>query len=151
MRPPSIGAPMYPAVSIAYPRHMYQPFGSGVAQPRRITTNENAMTNRLTAHTDQASQAAARGVISPIPRLRSFVPSVTTPHSTALLSPERYDKRYEDRFLSRGVRPSKTYPLMSKRCMLVSSISGAVFSRGVCAPGNATAHFRALAVRVRLG
>src|SRR5215207_7456182 len=85
---------MYPTVSIAYPCHRYQPLGSGVDQPTKITSRENARSNRLTAHSDQASQAEARVPILPIPRPCSFAPSVTTPlYSTTVFQALRQPLR----------------------------------------------------------
>src|SRR5215217_953136 len=62
-----------------------------------------------------------------------LLPLLSQPHSIALPSPKRYDKRYEDRFLSRGVPNCQNSLRRNKRCMLVSTKSGADFSRG-CAP-----------------
>src|SRR5918995_1078154 len=79
MSPPRMGAPILPTVSMEKEDHGGHPFGSGVDQPRKTTTRDNAVRTRHKAHSDQASQAAARGVILPISRCRSFVLSVTTP------------------------------------------------------------------------
>src|SRR5215207_3733383 len=52
------------------------------------------------------------------------------PHSTAGPSPKRYEKRYEDRCLSKeGPNPRRFTYLGDKRCMLVSSKMAADFSR----------------------
>src|SRR5215216_3711510 len=79
MSPPRMGAPTYATRERAWSRHGLQPLGSGVDQPKTISSRENAMINRLTAHTDQASHEAARELIPPTPRSCSLVPSVTTP------------------------------------------------------------------------
>src|SRR5215211_4236919 len=60
--------------------------------------NTTVATNMPTerAPSDQASQAARLIALSP--RLRSFVPTVTPPHSTATPSAKRYGGRYDSRF-----------------------------------------------------
>src|SRR5215213_11576053 len=79
IRPPRIGAPTIPATETAWSRHGVAPGGSGVDQPKTMSSRENAMSNRHKAHSDQASQVVARRLIPPTPRSRSFVPVVTTP------------------------------------------------------------------------
>jgi hypothetical protein len=55
---------------------------------------------------------------------------VSQHYSTALPSPKRYDKRYEDRFLSRREPERRRFTYCeTKRCMLVSVKLGADFSR----------------------
>jgi hypothetical protein len=73
-----MGAPMLPTVTMTWSRHGGHPFGSGVDQPRKNTSRDNAMSARHKAHSDQASQAAVRLLIPPIPRPSRFDPSVTT-------------------------------------------------------------------------
>src|SRR3712207_3856234 len=75
MRPPSIGAPRAPKTSLARYVHGYHPVGSGVDHLAKISSSPSAMSNRLTAHTDQASRAA-----------RGFIPPTPLPWSLALQS-----------------------------------------------------------------
>src|ERR671917_448000 len=63
MRPPSSGAPMNPTVEMICACHEPHPFGSGVDQPRKISSRDNAKTARTAPHSDQASRAAVRGLI----------------------------------------------------------------------------------------
>src|SRR5918993_2258185 len=63
MSPPSIGAPRAPKRSLARYVHGYHPVGSGVDHLAKISSSPSAMSSRLAAHTDQASQVAARGLI----------------------------------------------------------------------------------------
>src|SRR5215207_3349753 len=79
MSPPSKGAPTYATRERAWSRHGLHPLGSGVDQPKTISTRVNAMSNRLTAHTDQASHAAARVLIPPTSLPCPLAPSVTAP------------------------------------------------------------------------
>src|SRR5215210_9150322 len=78
MRLPSMGAPMEPTSQMAWSRQGLHPPGSGVDQPRTMSTRANAISSRLTEHTDQTAQAAARRLIPPIPRSCSLARSVTT-------------------------------------------------------------------------
>jgi len=52
---------------MAWFAHGYHSLGSGVDQPRRINSRVSAIINRLTAHSDQASQVAARVLTPPTP------------------------------------------------------------------------------------
>src|SRR5918997_6726670 len=79
MIPPSSGAPIAGTMSLAIYVHGYHPGGSGVDQPRKISSSPSAMIKRLAAHTDQATQLAVRRLIPPIPRCSSLAPSVTAP------------------------------------------------------------------------
>src|SRR3712207_3104128 len=83
--------------------HIVHPRGSGVDQPRTISNSDNAKSNRPTAHTAQASRAAARWSILPTtPRLGSGsrlsavapICVLCQPHPTPLASPDRYERRY---------------------------------------------------------
>src|SRR5918994_5434220 len=78
MRPPRTGAPRTPTKETAWSGHEVHPLGSGVDQPRTISTRAKPTSNRHTAHTDQATQAAVRWLILPIPRSCWLAPSVTT-------------------------------------------------------------------------
>jgi hypothetical protein len=53
--------------------------GSCAGQTRNISTNDNAKIERLTAHTDHATQAVAGVLMPPAPKSCSFASSVTTP------------------------------------------------------------------------
>src|SRR5918998_6177554 len=67
--------------------------GSGYRKPN---TTVRTTSSTVSAHSDQASQAAARSLI---PRLLDPVPLPLLSqhyHSTALSSPKRYGKRYEE-------------------------------------------------------
>src|SRR3712207_2057996 len=79
MRPPSIGAPRAPKTSLARYVHGYHPVGSGVDHLAKISSSPSAMSNRLTAHTDQASRAEVRRLIPPTVLPWSLAPSLTTP------------------------------------------------------------------------
>jgi hypothetical protein len=68
-------------------------------------------------------------LLDPVP-----LPLLSQPHSTARPSPNRYDKRYEHRFLSRGVPNCQNSSRRNKRCMLVSTRLGADFSIGCAHP-----------------
>ena len=62
---------------------------------------------------------------------------LSQPHSTALLSPKCYDKRYEDRFLSRReLKPQRFMYCEIKRCMLTFLELGSGFSRGCAHPNT---------------
>src|SRR5215211_4698568 len=65
--------------------------GSGYRKPK---TTVSTTSSTVSAHSDQASQAAARVLIPPTARLCSLAPSVTTHHFTALSSPKRHGRRY---------------------------------------------------------
>jgi hypothetical protein len=72
---------MNPTVEMICPCHGTHPFGSGVDQPRKISSKDNANSARAAAHSVQASQAAVRAPIPPMrcPRPCCLDPSVTTP------------------------------------------------------------------------
>src|SRR5215210_7117519 len=60
-----------------------------------------------------------------------LLPLLSLPHSTALPSLKRYDKRYEDHSLSRGEPNCPRFiSKAAKRCILASVKLGADFSRG---------------------
>src|SRR5215213_10927505 len=61
---------------------------------KSISTAEATRATQST-HMDQASNAAARWLIPPTARPRSFLPVLSQPHSTARPSAKRYDNRYE--------------------------------------------------------
>src|SRR5918998_3037892 len=85
---------------------------------------------REKAHADHASQMVARLLIGSTPRPVPL-PLLSQYHSTGRSSPKRYDKRYEDRFLSRVEPiPRRLTCQRDKRCMLASLKPGADFSRG---------------------
>src|SRR5215207_4869973 len=59
------------------------------------------------------------------------LPLLSQPHSTALPSPKRYDKRYEDHYLSgRNAELLKIISYEAKPCMLAFLKSGVDFSKG---------------------
>ena len=58
------------------------------------------------------------------------LPLRSQPHSTALASLKRYNKRYEDRCLSEERNPLSFIYYKAKRCMLVSMKLAADFSAG---------------------
>src|SRR5215207_10745372 len=86
------------------------------------------------AQSDQANHAAVRWLIGMTPRPCSLVPYVTTPlYSTTASQALRQTLRGPFSEAGRA-RPSKTHPLMSKRCMLALLEMVADFSRGCALP-----------------
>src|SRR5215216_634217 len=75
--PPTMGTPMNPTTVMACSCHDPQSSGNCIDQPRKISTSDNANINRFTAHTDHATQVAARSLFPPIHRPCSLAPSVT--------------------------------------------------------------------------
>src|SRR5215207_6514332 len=96
------------------------------------------------AQSDQANHAAVRWLIGMTPRPCSLVPYVTTPlYSTTASQALRQTLRGPFSEAGRA-RPSKTHPLMSKRCMLALLEMVADFLRGcahwVALPLNFATH-----------
>jgi hypothetical protein len=92
--------------------------------------------SRVTKLSKWKCESASPRLLHPVP-----LSLLSQPHSTALPSPKRYDKRYEDRFLSRGEpKPQRFIYYEAKQCMLEFLKLVADFSRG-CALSVIRLHF----------
>src|SRR5215203_2198491 len=76
------------------------PVGSPIFGVTKSSKRASAMSATHTTHSDQANHAAVRLLIGLISRPCSLAPS-SQHHLTALPSPERYDKRYEEHLRKR--------------------------------------------------
>src|SRR5215204_1263340 len=70
----------------ALPSHHSKMWVPGWERIRARRRRLSAVSVMVSAHSDQASQEAARGVIPPIPRPCPFAPSVTTPLYSTIVS-----------------------------------------------------------------
>jgi hypothetical protein len=77
---------MRPTVEMACPCYGIHPCGNGVEKPRRISSSDNAKSNRPTVHTDQANQAAGAAA-----HTTDFLPLFLCPfcHNTTTLQQYR--------------------------------------------------------------
>src|SRR5215211_3639331 len=64
MRPPRMGAPTIPTRERVRSRHGVAPCGSGVDQPRSISTSDDARINMVKAQSDHASRVSERSLIT---------------------------------------------------------------------------------------
>src|SRR5215211_1746141 len=106
-------ATMAPTVTsitmVALPSHQSKMWVPGWERIRARRRRLSAVSATESAHSDQASQEAARRVIPPIPRPCSFVPW-SRHHSTAAPPPKRYGNRYKNRFLRQSGSISQGSP-----------------------------------------
>src|SRR5918993_3111029 len=83
-------ATMAPTVTsitmVALPSHQSKMWVPGWERIKARSRRLSAVSATESAHSDQASQEAARGVIPPIPRPCTFVPFVTTPLYSSTVS-----------------------------------------------------------------
>jgi putative ATPase len=113
-----MGAPTIPTRETVRSRHGVAPCGSGVDQPRRISSSDDARTNRVRAHSDHANRVRERSVIILLAAVRrqSFprrfhhnatlqynrLPVVTESVTKSIFTPQSGPSR-------RGIRPDEGY------------------------------------------